>query len=80
MINDIETRVMKLIQASSGGKSVSAETRLLESGILDSFGIIQLIGQLEEEFQISLPGEALTPEHFATAQSIAGLIRRTVAA
>lgn len=47
---------------------------LVDSGIIDSFGIIALLGYLEESFSIQLSGEDLVPENFSTIATISEFI------
>ncbi|MEJ5225712.1 MAG: acyl carrier protein [Anaerolineales bacterium] len=49
---------------------------LIESGIIDSMGVMNLLGFLEEKFSIQIPGEELIPENFSTINAIAALIER----
>lgn len=45
-------------------------------GLLDSFDIITLVADLESSFGISIPGTAITPENFHTADTILKLIEQ----
>jgi acyl carrier protein len=49
---------------------------LIESGIIDSLGIMTLLTFLEEKFSIQIPGEDLMPENFSSISSITTLIER----
>ncbi len=42
------------------------EERLLANGILDSLGVLDLVGFLEKEFEISVSDEDLVPDNFET--------------
>ena len=44
----------------------NAETSLLESGIIDSLGVLELMGFLEEKFGITLEEGDFDPKHLAT--------------
>jgi len=39
---------------------------LLESGVVDSTGVLELVGFLEQEFGLSVPDRDLVPENFET--------------
>ena len=52
------------------------EDLLVESGIIDSLGIMTLLSFIEEKFAIQIPSEELMPENFASISTIAGLIER----
>lgn len=51
-------------------------TELLESGILDSLGIAQLVAAIETEFNIELDGDDIIPENFDTINAINALINK----
>jgi acyl carrier protein len=43
---------------------------LFESGLLDSFTLTDLVGELEREFAIRIPDSDLTPRKFDTVERI----------
>ena len=54
---------------------VADETSLLESGILDSLSLLQLVVFLEGRFGITVGDADLLPEHFATVKTICAYLR-----
>lgn len=54
---------------------VADETSLLESGILDSLSLLQLVVFLEGRFGITVGDADLLPEHFATVNAICAYLR-----
>ena len=57
-------------------RSFCDETRLLESGVIDSLGILDVVSYLEQSFQIEVSDEDLVPDNFATIQSIASFVEQ----
>ena len=47
---------------------------LLESGIIDSMGILKLITFIEDNFEIKIEAEELIPENFETLYAISNMI------
>jgi acyl carrier protein len=47
------------------------EESLLDSGILDSFGIMSLLAYIEQEYGVEIPAEDIEPENFETVSAIA---------
>ena len=47
---------------------------LVESGIIDSLGIISLLTFLEEKFSLEIPSEDLIPENFTSISAITNLV------
>ncbi len=50
------------------------EDSLLDSGILDSFGIMTLLEFLEQEYGVEIPAEDIEPDNFETVAAIAGTV------
>jgi acyl carrier protein len=49
---------------------------LLENGILDSLGVLDVVSFLESEFGIVADDEELVPENFRTIENIAEYVQR----
>ena len=49
---------------------------LIDDGILDSFDIVTLITQINDEFDVTIPADEIVPENFNSAEAIWNLIRR----
>jgi acyl carrier protein len=49
---------------------------LVESGILDSTGVIELIAFLEHTFEIAVPEEGMTAENLDSVDRICSLVAR----
>jgi len=64
-------RVLEIVSAfvaqkKGPGRTIAWDTPLLQQGHLDSFALIELIGELEKSLNITLPDGALIPEDFET--------------
>ena len=49
---------------------------LIDGNILDSFDIITLIAEINEEFDVAIPAEEIIPENFNSAKALYALIER----
>jgi acyl carrier protein len=49
---------------------VTPEDKWLETGLLDSLGILDLVHFLEEEFSIQVSDEDLSPENFESLAAV----------
>jgi acyl carrier protein len=58
---------------------IDRERSLVDAGIVDSTGIVELVSFLEERFAIAIPDEDLTPGNFETVSRIAAYVRRRLA-
>lgn len=52
------------------GKKVGDEEDLLLSGLVDSMGVMRLIGFIEENLQVTVPPEDLTIENFTNITAL----------
>jgi acyl carrier protein len=61
-----------------GGKSrnIDSMTSFLESGIIDSTGILEIVHYLEEEFAIKVEDEEIVPENLDSLRNIAAYVQR----
>ena len=51
-------------------------TTLIDDKILDSFDIISVISEINEEFDVVIPAEEIIPENFNSAQALYDLVTR----
>jgi len=56
-------------------QEVTEDTKLISSGIVDSFSMVSLKMFLEKKFQIKIPDEKATPEAFDSVNEIVTLLR-----
>jgi acyl carrier protein len=56
--------------------SVTDTTQLIEQGIVDSMGLMQIVAFVEERTGIRVPDEEVAPENFETVADIVGLVER----
>jgi acyl carrier protein len=55
------------------------QDKLLRNSLLDSIGILQTVTFCEQTFDISIPEEELSPDHFESIRAIGKLVERRVA-
>lgn len=51
-------------------------TTLIDDGILDSFAILSIVGELEDEFDVSVTPADIIPENFNSAQALWAMVQR----
>jgi acyl carrier protein len=51
-------------------------TTLIDDGLLSSLDIIQLIGALNDEFDISIPATEIVPQNFNSVDAMAAMVER----
>lgn len=51
-------------------------TTLIDDGLLDSFAILSIVGEIEDEFGVSVTPAEIIPENFNSAESLWEMIER----
>jgi acyl carrier protein len=77
---DIESRVRNFIAEnllySSDGYPHSDETSFLESGVVDSMGIMELVMFIEKDFSIEIEDYEVIPDNFDSVSNVGSYVRR----
>ncbi len=69
---ELRSRLCAFIAEShANGREIGDETELVRSGIVESYGMVEVLFFLEEEFGVDIPDEMLTPDNFRTVADIA---------
>lgn len=74
--DDLLTFIKRDLLRNEGVK-LTAEDSLIERGLVDSIGLIQLISFVETHVGIRIPDHQVTPNNFETVQAIVDLVERT---
>ena len=56
-------------------KNIGFEDSLLETGIIDSLGVLEIVNFLVEEVEIEIDEEDLTPENFNSIKDMIDFIK-----
>ena len=68
---DQRSKIVAIVRQVAGREIDPApEESLFESGLLDSFTLTDLVGELEREFAIRIPDSDLTPRRFDSVARI----------
>jgi len=67
-----QQRIKAVIQKIAAGEAVNPTPteELFETGVLDSFGLPDLVAALEKEFSVSIPDSDLRPKNFSSIEQI----------
>jgi acyl carrier protein len=80
---DIESRVRGFIAEnllfSNKGYPHSDETSFLETGVVDSMGIMELVMFIEENFSINIEDHEVIPDNFDSVSKVGSYIRQKMA-
>jgi acyl carrier protein len=78
MTNDeIQARLRQFILKqfpAARKREIGSDDSLLEAGIVDSLGVIEIVSMIEQDLGVTLEDDELMPEHFASIAAISKLI------
>ena len=57
-------------------RSVADSTDLLQNGVIDSLGVLDLVAFLQQEFAVVVDDSDLTPENFKSIECMAQFVER----
>ena len=70
----MKEQLMKILTELRPDVDFENETALVTDGILDSFDIVSLVGEINAEFDITVGVDELEPENFDTVAAMLDLI------
>ena len=68
--------LIDILEEIKPGVDWEKETDLIGDHILDSLKIVQLVGALNDEFDIEITPIDIVPENFKTAETIYAMVKR----
>jgi acyl carrier protein len=72
---DTRNKILTIVRRFSGEAiDPKPEDSLFESGLLDSFSLADMVGELESEFSIKIPDSDLSPRKFDSIERIEAYI------
>ena len=72
----LEKFIVQEIMVGDQDASLSPDESLIESGIVDSLGILRLVAFIEENFSVVVDDIDVVPENFETINAMNALVER----
>jgi acyl carrier protein len=75
--NGIQPRIRSFILEkfpAARKRAIDDDVPLLESGIVDSLGVLDVVSFLEQSFIITISDDELTPDNFATIKRLGSFV------
>jgi len=80
MIGRIRAYILENFLFGTADNALQDDSSFLESGIIDSTGVLELVSFVEETFEIEVRDEELIPENFDSVDKLARYITQKQAA
>jgi acyl carrier protein len=68
-------KLLEILKSIRPDVDFENETALIDDGILDSFDVVSIISELDNEFDVQVRITELDPENFNSAESIWNLVQ-----
>ncbi len=69
-------QMIEILEDIQPGVDYANCTTLIDDGILESFAILSIVGELEDVFGVSLTPAEIIPENFNSAQALWEMVQR----
>jgi len=70
----MKSKILSVLQSVLPEADFPNSKNFLIDGLLDSFDVVMVTTELEEAFQISIPGDQITPENYSSLDRLAALV------
>lgn len=75
----MEERIIKILSEINDEIPNYRGDNLFDAGLLDSLQAVDLVGELEDEFDIDIDAKYVIEENFKTKDAIIALVKRIIA-
>ncbi len=70
----IRAFILERLAPATGRTQLGDDEDLIDSGVVDSLGVFQLVAFLEEHFRVAIADSDITPDNFGTIERIERLV------
>jgi D-alanine--poly(phosphoribitol) ligase subunit 2 len=72
----MQNRIIEILDSIRPDVDFANEKKLIDDGLLDSFDIVSIISELNDEYNISIRVTELKPENFNSIEAILNLVEK----
>lgn len=69
-------KLLKILKDLKPDVDFETESALIDDSLLDSFDIVQLVGQLNDAFDVEIGAADIVPDNFNSAKAMMAMIER----
>lgn len=73
----MDNQIIEILNGLRPEFDFSEDVNFIEEGMLDSFDVVSLVSELEENFGININGVDILPENFSSIENIKSLINKS---
>lgn len=72
----MEQKILEILRDINEDILAYAGSNMVADGVIDSFELIDIVGRLEEEFDIEIDGKYVVIQNFANKEAIVNLMQK----
>ncbi len=72
----MEEKIITILSGLRPEFDFNEKVDFIEEGMLDSFDVMSLVNELDNQFNVIISGEEVVPENFSSVEAISKLIRK----
>ena len=69
-------KLLEILKTYNSSITADLDKKLVTDGIIDSVDIVSLIGEIEDEFDISIPMEDIVEDNFDSLSALWTMVKR----
>ena len=69
-------KLLEILKSIRSDIDFEKEEKLIDDGVLDSFDIVSIVGELCDAYEVTITAEDMEPENFNSAEAILDLVER----
>lgn len=69
-------KILEILTSIRSDIDFEKEEQLIDNGILDSFDVVSIVGELCDAYDVTITAEDMEPENFNSAKAMLALVER----
>lgn len=69
-------QLLNILKSLKPGVEFNENTELIKNKVFDSLGMVSLVAELSDEFDVEITAEEIVPKNFETVTTIYNMIKR----
>jgi acyl carrier protein len=79
VLEDVRSFICGTMLVDVPGQAIAADESLVQRGVIDSTGVLELVSFLEQRYAIQVADDEITTDNLDTLNAIAAYLRRKLA-
>lgn len=73
---ELKQYILETFVYSEDDAELASDVHLFDNGIIDSTGVLELVGFLEEQYELEVADTEMLPENFETIAALTAFVQR----